>query len=54
MKSVATIDAHHHIWRLDDLPWLSGRRCRAFDLRDPSASAGGAAEAYVTSVASPQ
>jgi predicted TIM-barrel fold metal-dependent hydrolase len=24
MKSVPTIDAHHHIWRLDDLPWLSG------------------------------
>jgi predicted TIM-barrel fold metal-dependent hydrolase len=24
MKSVSTIDAHHHIWRLDDLPWLSG------------------------------
>ncbi len=24
MKSVATIDAHHHIWRLNDLPWLSG------------------------------
>jgi predicted TIM-barrel fold metal-dependent hydrolase len=23
MKSVPTIDAHHHIWRLDDLPWLS-------------------------------
>jgi len=24
MKSVPTIDAHHHIWRLHDLPWLSG------------------------------
>ena len=24
MKSVPTIDAHHHVWRLDDLPWLSG------------------------------
>jgi predicted TIM-barrel fold metal-dependent hydrolase len=24
MKSIATIDAHHHIWRLNDLPWLSG------------------------------
>src|SRR6202007_632784 len=24
MKSVGTIDAHHHIWRLNDLPWLSG------------------------------
>ena len=24
MKSVATIDAHHHIWRLKDLAWLSG------------------------------
>jgi predicted TIM-barrel fold metal-dependent hydrolase len=24
MKSVPTIDAHHHIWRLSDLPWLSG------------------------------
>jgi predicted TIM-barrel fold metal-dependent hydrolase len=24
MKSVPTIDAHHHIWRLGDLPWLSG------------------------------
>ena len=24
MKSIPTIDAHHHIWRLQDLPWLSG------------------------------
>ena len=24
MKPVPTIDAHHHIWRLSDLPWLSG------------------------------
>jgi predicted TIM-barrel fold metal-dependent hydrolase len=24
MKSAPTIDAHHHIWRLKDLPWLSG------------------------------
>jgi len=24
MNSVPTIDAHHHIWRLNDLPWLSG------------------------------
>jgi predicted TIM-barrel fold metal-dependent hydrolase len=24
MKSFPTIDAHHHIWRLTDLPWLSG------------------------------
>lgn len=24
MNSIPTIDAHHHIWRLDDLPWLSG------------------------------
>jgi len=24
MKSVSAIDAHHHIWRLNDLPWLSG------------------------------
>jgi predicted TIM-barrel fold metal-dependent hydrolase len=24
VKSTPTIDAHHHIWRLDDLPWLSG------------------------------
>jgi predicted TIM-barrel fold metal-dependent hydrolase len=24
MKSVPAIDAHHHIWRLNDLPWLSG------------------------------
>jgi predicted TIM-barrel fold metal-dependent hydrolase len=24
MKPVPTIDAHHHIWRLKDLPWLSG------------------------------
>jgi predicted TIM-barrel fold metal-dependent hydrolase len=24
MKPIPTIDAHHHIWRLDDLPWLSG------------------------------
>jgi predicted TIM-barrel fold metal-dependent hydrolase len=24
MKSVPTVDAHHHIWRLNDLPWLSG------------------------------
>jgi predicted TIM-barrel fold metal-dependent hydrolase len=24
MKSAPAIDAHHHIWRLDDLPWLLG------------------------------
>lgn len=24
MKPVPTIDAHHHIWRLADLPWLLG------------------------------
>ena len=24
MKAIPTIDAHHHIWRLNDLPWLSG------------------------------
>jgi predicted TIM-barrel fold metal-dependent hydrolase len=24
MKPIPTIDAHHHIWRLKDLPWLSG------------------------------
>ena len=24
MKSIPTVDAHHHIWRLKDLPWLSG------------------------------
>ena len=24
MKSIPTIDAHHHIWRLNDLTWLSG------------------------------
>jgi predicted TIM-barrel fold metal-dependent hydrolase len=24
MKSIPTVDAHHHIWRLNDLPWLSG------------------------------
>jgi predicted TIM-barrel fold metal-dependent hydrolase len=24
MKSVPVVDAHHHIWRLHDLPWLSG------------------------------
>jgi predicted TIM-barrel fold metal-dependent hydrolase len=24
MQSVSTVDAHHHIWRLNDLPWLSG------------------------------
>jgi predicted TIM-barrel fold metal-dependent hydrolase len=24
MKSIPTVDAHHHIWRLSDLPWLSG------------------------------
>jgi predicted TIM-barrel fold metal-dependent hydrolase len=24
MKAIATIDAHHHIWRLNDLTWLSG------------------------------
>ena len=24
MKPIPTIDAHHHIWRLNDLPWLSG------------------------------
>src|SRR3954469_12385373 len=24
MKAIPTIDAHHHIWRLKDLAWLSG------------------------------
>jgi predicted TIM-barrel fold metal-dependent hydrolase len=24
MKSIPTVDAHHHVWRLQDLPWLSG------------------------------
>ena len=24
MKSIPTVDAHHHVWRLNDLPWLSG------------------------------
>ena len=24
MKAIPTIDAHHHIWRLDNLAWLSG------------------------------
>jgi predicted TIM-barrel fold metal-dependent hydrolase len=24
VKSIPTVDAHHHIWRLNDLPWLSG------------------------------
>ena len=24
MKSLPAVDAHHHIWRLNDLPWLSG------------------------------
>ena len=24
MKAIATIDGHHHIWRLKDLTWLSG------------------------------
>jgi predicted TIM-barrel fold metal-dependent hydrolase len=24
MKVIPTIDAHHHIWRLNDLAWLSG------------------------------
>jgi predicted TIM-barrel fold metal-dependent hydrolase len=24
MKPIPTVDAHHHIWRLNDLPWLSG------------------------------
>lgn len=24
MKSIPTIDGHHHIWRLEDLTWLSG------------------------------
>jgi predicted TIM-barrel fold metal-dependent hydrolase len=24
MKPAGVIDAHHHVWRLDDLPWLSG------------------------------
>jgi len=24
MRVVAIVDAHHHIWRLADLPWLSG------------------------------
>ena len=26
MKSIPTIDGHHHIWRLSDLAWLSGPR----------------------------
>jgi predicted TIM-barrel fold metal-dependent hydrolase len=25
VKSIPTIDSHHHIWRLKDLPWLSGK-----------------------------
>jgi predicted TIM-barrel fold metal-dependent hydrolase len=24
LKSIPAIDGHHHIWRLKDLPWLSG------------------------------
>ena len=24
MERIPTIDAHHHIWRLKDLTWLSG------------------------------
>jgi predicted TIM-barrel fold metal-dependent hydrolase len=24
MKNIPTVDAHHHVWRLNDLPWLSG------------------------------
>jgi predicted TIM-barrel fold metal-dependent hydrolase len=24
LKALPVIDCHHHIWRLDDLPWLSG------------------------------
>src|SRR5215469_14079969 len=24
LKAIPTIDAHHHIWRLNDLTWLSG------------------------------
>jgi predicted TIM-barrel fold metal-dependent hydrolase len=24
LKSIPTIDGHHHIWRLEDLTWLSG------------------------------
>ena len=23
-NALPVIDCHHHIWRLDDLPWLSG------------------------------
>src|SRR6185312_8113422 len=24
MSAYALVDAHHHIWRMADLPWLSG------------------------------
>ena len=29
MKAIPTIDGHHHIWRLADLAWLSGRGVNA-------------------------
>ena len=36
MQAIPTIDGHHHIWRLNDLAWLSGPRVpRIFGPYDP-------------------
>ncbi len=36
MQRIPTIDAHHHIWRLQDLTWLSGPQApRIFGPYDP-------------------
>jgi predicted TIM-barrel fold metal-dependent hydrolase len=36
MQRIPTIDAHHHIWRLQDLTWLSGPQVpRIFGSYDP-------------------
>ena len=32
VSALSIVDAHHHIWRRADLPWLSGQmRARIFD-----------------------
>ena len=52
MKAIPTIDAHHHIWRLKDLHWLSGPQvprifgpyksiCRDYSIDEYRADMGG-------------
>lgn len=52
MKSIPTIDGHHHIWRLKDLTWLSGPQvsrifgpyeaiCRDYPIEEYRADASG-------------